>query len=82
MTGYFPCKWKTATIVPIPKVSNTNIAAEFRGINMLPIDKKIIENFVNKQLMNYIESNDFISRYQSAFRAKTFMGVYYKLYHK
>lgn len=36
---------------------------------MLPVDKKIIENVVKKQLMNYIEFNVVLSPNQSTFRA-------------
>lgn len=67
-SGYFPEKWKTATVVPIQKVKNTNKAAEFRPINTLPNDEKIIENVVKTQLMNYIENNKILSDCQSAFR--------------
>lgn len=69
-TGYFPKTWKIATVVPIPKIANTKNAAEHRGINMLPIDEKVIEIIVKNQLVRYIEDNKILSQHQSAFRTK------------
>lgn len=40
-SGYFPEAWKTLTVVPISKITNTKKVAEHRGINMLPIEEKI-----------------------------------------
>lgn len=68
-SGYFPEAWKTSTVVPIPKITNTKKAAEHRGINMLPIDEKICEIIVKEQLVDYIETNSLLSTHQSAFRA-------------
>lgn len=67
--GYFPSIWKTSTVVPIPKITNTKNAAEHRGINMLPIEEKICEIIIKDQLVAYIESNYMLSPYQSAFRS-------------
>lgn len=66
-SGYFPEAWKTSTVVPIPKISNTKKAAEHSGINMLPIEEKICEIIVKKQLVDYIETNSLLSPHQSAF---------------
>lgn len=41
--GHFPECWKISTITPIPKVKNTNKCEEFRPINSMPNDEKIIE---------------------------------------
>lgn len=68
-SGYFPGAWKKATVVPIPKIMNTKRADEHRGINMLPVDEKIIEIVVKKQLVKHIEINKLLSPCQSAFRA-------------
>lgn len=68
LNGYFPGAWKTSTVVPIPKIKNTKNAAEYRGINMLPVEEKVIEIIVKEQLVDYIENNALISSYQSAFR--------------
>lgn len=65
-TGYFPTLWKIATVVPIPKIKNSNKAADYRGINILPIDEKVCEIIVKNQLVEFVESNRILSQHQSA----------------
>lgn len=67
-TGEFPDDWKIATVTPIPKVQNTKNANEYRAINSMPVDEKMIEAVVKNQLVKYIESNKIISKHQSGFR--------------
>lgn len=70
MNGIFPNQWKVSTITPIPKITNTNIASNFRPINELPVDEKICECLVKNQLLAYVNNNDLLSENQSAFREK------------
>lgn len=67
--GQVPNAWKTLIVVPIPEKTNTKNAAEHRGINMFPIEEKICEIIVKEQIIHYIESNELLSPYQSAYRA-------------
>lgn len=67
-SGYFPERWKTAVVVPIPKIKNTKDSTQFRPINMMRNDEKIMEKIVKNQLMEYVESNCIISTKQSAYR--------------
>ena len=41
-TGIFPTKWKSATIIPLKKISNTNSVTDLRPISLLPLPSKII----------------------------------------
>lgn len=66
--GEFPDEWKTSTIHPIPKLNNTKNAHEFRPINTMPSDEKMIEMIVKEQLMQYVEQNNILNKYQSAYR--------------
>lgn len=66
--GIVPDIWKLSTITPIPKIKNTIKASDFRPINSMPVDEKIIEKIVKKQLIEYIDKNDIIYEKQSAFR--------------
>jgi Reverse transcriptase (RNA-dependent DNA polymerase) len=66
--GILPDSWKTSTVIPIPKIKNTKKSQEFRPINTIPPDAKIIENIVKKQLTEYVESNNILNKFQSAFR--------------
>lgn len=59
-------EWKISNVTPIPKIKNT--ANEFRPINTLPTDAKIIEKVVKTQLIEYIEDNNLLSPNQSAYR--------------
>lgn len=70
MNGVFPDDWKTATITPIPKISNTMKANEFRPINSMPNEEKILECVVKEQLMKFLETNNIITENQSAYRSK------------
>lgn len=66
--GNFPDLIKTATITPIPKVTNTQKCINFRPINSMPVEEKIIEGVVKEQLLEYIEKNKILSENQSAYR--------------
>lgn len=63
--GIVPDKWKLSTVIPIQKVKNTKNAEEFRPINTLPPDEKIMEKFVKNQLVNYIKDANILVKQQS-----------------
>lgn len=67
-TGVFPTIWKTASVIPIPKVSNSRKCEEFRPVNMLPTMEKIMEHLAKEQLENFIEKNGLLINEQSGFR--------------
>lgn len=69
-TGRFPSELKTSVIVPIPKVSNPSVPADFRPINLLPVIDKIIETIICNQLRTYFETNCLLYDGQSGFRNK------------
>lgn len=52
--GIFPNRWKLSTITPIPKIKNTSNACEFRPINSMPVDEKIMESIVKEQLVAHL----------------------------
>lgn len=67
-TGIVPDKWKLSTITPIQKVKNKKKAEEYRPINTLPPDEKIIEKIVKNQLVSHITENNILIKEQSGFR--------------
>lgn len=69
-TGKFPEGWKTSTIIPIEKKTNSNLCEDFRPINMVPTCEKLLEVVVNQQLVSYIEENNILTCFQAGFRAK------------
>ncbi|XP_046743250.1 uncharacterized protein LOC124409579 [Diprion similis] len=66
--GVFPNNWKTSTIIPIPKITKTIKAEEYRPINMLPLYESILEKAAKNQLIEYIERSDILTDEQSGFR--------------
>jgi len=68
--GFFPEKWKVSTIVPIPKISGTNKATNFRPINTLPVYEKILETVVKNNIVKYLEGYDLLIDEQAAYREK------------
>lgn len=57
-------------MVPIPKIAGTRNAEEFRPINTLPVDEKILETVVKRQLVSFVEENKLLHEAQSGFRDK------------
>lgn len=66
--GLVPKQFKISTIVPVPKVPNTNKLDQLRPINMLPFCEKVLEIVVYNQLIKFITSNNILYNYQSGFR--------------
>lgn len=67
-TGNFPNTLKTSTVVPVPKITNTNEACDHRPINTLPNIEKVLEINVKEQLLDYFNSNNLFDGNQSGFR--------------
>ena len=51
----FPQQWKTARVVPIPKVYYPSDTTDYRPISILPALSKIAERLTLKQLLSHIE---------------------------
>lgn len=69
-SGVFPEVWKESLVIPIEKIRNTKKCEEFRPINMIAIEAKILEKVVHIQLEKHMEEHNLISKYQSGFRKK------------
>lgn len=63
-----PNHWKLSTVIPKQKIKNTIKEEEFRPIDTLPPNEKIIENYVKSQLIQYINNNEILVIQQSGFR--------------
>ena len=68
-TGTFPSKMKHARINPVHKSGSINSAENYRPISILPIFSKIFEKLINKQIMNYLETNKLLEQNQYGFRS-------------
>ena len=70
-TGVFPESWRLATIIPIPKPGKDHAEpTNYRPIALTSCLCKTLERMINKQLVWYLESNNFITKFQSGFRAE------------
>ena len=54
-TSMFSHQWKTARVVPIPKVNYPSDTTDYRPISILPASSKIAERLILKQLLSHIE---------------------------
>lgn len=66
--GTFPESWKTSTVLPVPKVSQTIQCEEFRPINTVPVYEKLLEMTVKKQLLDFCDKHQILVPNQSGFR--------------
>ena len=66
--GVFPDEWKIAKIVPIYKKGSKNEGTNYRPVSLLPTLSKIIEKVVDKQIRDFLESNNLIYSNQYGFR--------------
>ena len=59
--GIFPENWKSALIQPIPKKWKKCDPNNYRPIALLPVISKVMEKYINKSVLNHLESNNIIS---------------------
>ena len=68
-TGIFPDDWKIAKVTPIHKADEKNLCSNYRPVSVISTVPKLFEKAVYKQLMQYLEQHQIISKFQSGFRA-------------
>lgn len=64
----FPHSWKLSTIWPLPKVANPKRVDELKPISILPAFSKILEKFVNCQILTHVYDAGILSWLQSGKR--------------
>ena len=69
-TNIFPDKWKSATIVPIPKIAKPMGPEDLRPISLLPLPGKIFEHLINMQMDRFLEQHNLFTKFQNGFRSK------------
>lgn len=67
-TGVFPNSFKKAIIHPIFKGGDPKAVTNYRPIAVLTAMSKILERILNNRLVNYLESNNLLSKQQYGFR--------------
>ena len=63
-----PNKWKIAKVTPIHKKGNTNDCKKYRPISVLNTCSKILERTIHKQLIDYLKTNNLLSKMQFGYR--------------
>ncbi|KAJ8711529.1 hypothetical protein PYW07_014674 [Mythimna separata] len=66
--GVFPCSWKDAQIIPLPKKSNPSSFSEYRPISVLPFLSKVLERLIYNQLSSFLYKHNLLNPFQSGFR--------------
>ena len=69
-SGTVPTDWKVAKATSIHKSSSIDDYNNFRPISVLPVLSKILERAVYTQFIQYIESNNILSKHQFGYRKK------------
>lgn len=67
-TSIFPTDWKIGTVVPLPKKGDTRLTTNLRPVTLLPVPGKILENFLENHLSNYLNDNNILTPHQGGFR--------------
>ena len=67
-SGIFPQQWKEAKISPIFKTGSKDDVNNYRPISILPTLSKIIEKWIQKHLMSFLNSHNVLHEKQSGFR--------------
>jgi hypothetical protein len=64
----YPQQWKTAIVLPIPKISNPSEFSDFRPISLLNCLSKVFEILMAKQINKHLREFNLLSDFQSGFR--------------
>ena len=67
--GYFPKQWKAAKVVMVqkPGKDHTN-PKSYRPISLLPAISKIFERILSERLVDFLEENNILNKYQAGYR--------------
>ena len=76
-TGVFPRELKIANVVPIFKSADEMVFTNYRPVSVLPIFSKILERLMYNRLIDYINENKLLYKYQFGFQKgkSTYMAV-------
>ena len=67
--GHFPDSWKQAKVNPLFKSGAKDDINNYRPISILPTLSKLIEKFMQKHLMNYLNTFEVLHKFLSGFRS-------------
>lgn len=68
--GYFPIKWKIANVLLFHKPGKTKAeVSSYRPISLLPTISKVFEKVINRRLLDHVNSENIIPKFQFGFRS-------------
>ena len=69
-TGQIPDAWKVAHIFPLFKKGDKTSAENYRPISLTSVSCKLLEHIVHSTVMDFLDSNNFLTPLQHGFRQK------------
>ena len=66
--GVYPCEWKIANVVPIPKKGDKQTLKNYRSVSLFPICSKIFESLIYNEMFRFFLDKGLISANQSGFK--------------
>ena len=72
-TGVVPLEIKVAKTIPVFKAGDVSSFNNYRPISLRTVFSKIFERLMYHQLIDFIESNKILYKYQCAFRENTLL---------
>ena len=66
--GIFPDELKIAKVIPIFKSGNKELIENYRPISILSVFTKVFEKVMYKHLINFVDKNNILYKYQFGFR--------------
>ena len=67
-SGFFPDRWKMATIIPLHKGGDRTEVGNYRPVSLLPLPGKIIERIAHSRITEFLNVMGVISDKQGGFR--------------
>ena len=67
-TNKFPSMWKKANVIPIYKKDDKENVGNYRPVSILPSLSKIFERIIFKNMFNFIQDNNLLTKHQSGFK--------------
>lgn len=66
--GTLPTDWKVGKVIPVFKSGNQHSPLNYRPISLTSIPCKMLEHIIYSNLMAFLETNAFFSKFQHGFR--------------
>ena len=68
LRNIIPDDWKSATVIPIKKVSNCKSVNDLRPISLIPLPCKLLEKIIYTQCIKHLKENQFLDENQFGFQ--------------